>query len=125
VGDRIRFLCGDLVAPLAAGAQFGAILSNPPYIASAEIETLPPEVRDHEPHLALDGGADGLDVLRRLAPMAALHLLPGGRLFVEVGAGQSGDVEVLLLDAGFDPESVYTRDDLAGIPRIVTGATTA
>ena len=124
VGDRIRFLCGDLLAPLAAGARFGAILSNPPYIASADIAVLQPEVRDHEPHLALDGGTDGLDVIRRLCPLAATHLLPGGRVFVEVGAGQSTVVEGLLLDAGFEPTTVYTRGDLAGVPRIVTGAIT-
>ena len=106
VGDRIRFLCADLLTPLAGGA----------------ISTLQPEVRDHEPHLALDGGADGLEVIRRLVPLAAQHLLPGGRLLIEVGAGQSGVVEDVLEEAGFDASTVYTRADLAGIPRVVTGA---
>jgi release factor glutamine methyltransferase len=122
VGDRIRFLCADLLTPLAGGARFAAVLSNPPYIASGEISTLQPEVRDHEPHLALDGGADGLEVIRRLVPPAAQHLLPGGRLLIEVGAGQSGAVEDVLKEAGFDASTVYTRADLAGIPRVVTGA---
>ncbi|HJP34326.1 MAG TPA: peptide chain release factor N(5)-glutamine methyltransferase [Candidatus Latescibacteria bacterium] len=122
VAERIGFLCGDLLAPLLTGARFGAILSNPPYIASAEIADLQPEVRDHEPRLALDGGEDGLDLIRRLVPLAAAHLLPGGRLLLEVGSGQSGTVEALLKDAGFEASSVSTRPDLAGIPRVVTGA---
>ena len=125
VGDRIRFLCGDLLAPLAAGTRFRAILSNPPYIASSDIATLQPEVRDHEPRLALDGGVDGLDVIRRLVPRAATHLLPGGGLFIEVGAEQSSSVEALMLAAGFDPATVHTQDDLARIPRVVTGSTPA
>jgi release factor glutamine methyltransferase len=122
VADRIRFLCADLLTPLAGAARFAAILSNPPYIASGEIPTLQPEVRDYEPHLALDGGADGLAVIRRLVPLAAQHLLPGGRLLIEVGAGQSGAVENVLEQAGFDASTVHTRADLAGTPRVVTGA---
>ncbi len=122
VQDRIRFLCGDLLAPLGVEARFAAIVSNPPYIASADIAALQPQVRDHEPHLALDGGVDGLDVIRRLVPLAAAHLLAAGRVFIEVGAGQSAAVEVLLRDAGFDSSTVSTREDLAGILRIVTGA---
>ncbi|MDA0336490.1 MAG: peptide chain release factor N(5)-glutamine methyltransferase [bacterium] len=122
VQDRIRFLCADLLVPMGADARFAAIVSNPPYIASADIAALQPEVRDHEPHLALDGGVDGLDVIRRLVPLAAAHLLAAGRVFIEVGAGQSADVEALLCDAGFDSSTVSTRQDLAGIPRIVTGA---
>ena len=79
-------------------------------------------MRDYEPHLALDGGADGLAVIRRLVPLAAQHLLPGGRLLIEVGAGQSGAVENVLEQAGFDASTVHTRADLAGTPRGVTGA---
>jgi release factor glutamine methyltransferase len=123
VAERIRFFCGDLLAPLATDARFAVILSNPPYIASTDIPTLQPEIRDHEPHLALDGGADGLDVVRRLVPLAARHLLPAGRLLIEVGAGQSDVVESLLEDSGFDASTIYTRADLTGIPRVVTGAT--
>ena len=62
------------------------------------------------------------EVIRRLVPLAAQHLLPGGRLLIEVGAGQSGVVEDVLEEAGFDASTVYTRADLAGIPRVVTGA---
>lgn len=122
VGERVSFVCGDLLAPFSSASRFAAILSNPPYIATDDIQTLQPEVRDHEPRLALDGGADGLDVIRRLVSQSLAHLLPGGRLFLEVGAGQPEAVEELMLQAGFDPPSVSTRDDLAGIPRVVTGA---
>lgn len=89
VADRVEFLLGDLFAPVPAGSQFDLIVSNPPYIASAEIATLQPEVRDHDPRLALDGGADGLDFYRRLAAEAPKFLRAGGKLIVEFGDGQA------------------------------------
>ncbi len=88
VAERIRFLQGDGFAALPAGAVFDLVISNPPYIPSAEIATLQPEVRDYDPRRALDGGADGLDYGRRLAEQAVPFLKPGGRLMLEFGDGQ-------------------------------------
>lgn len=119
VGARIEFLEGDLAAPLAQLAgTLDAVVSNPPYVPSAEIERLEPEVRDHEPRLALDGGEDGLAVIARLIAQAPRPLRPGGWLLLEVGAGQAGAVAELLRDAGaWDP--AQTVRDLAGIERVV------
>lgn len=122
VADRVRFLCGDLLDAFDVEARFAVIISNPPYIASGAIADLQPEVRDHEPHLALDGGNDGLDVIRRLVPIAVSRLLPGGQLLLEVGDDQSDDVEELLRQTGLDADSVRTRQDLAGVPRVVMGS---
>ncbi len=85
VADKIDFLQGDGFAPLANEAQFDLIVSNPPYIPSAEIETLEPEVRDFDPRLALDGGADGLEFYRLIASQAAAFLKPAGKIMVEFG----------------------------------------
>lgn len=93
VAERIEFLHGDGFAALANKAQFDIIISNPPYIASAEIGTLQPEVRDFDPHAALDGGADGLDFYRRLAKEASAFLKPGGKIMVEFGDGQAEDIK--------------------------------
>ena len=93
------------------------MVANLPYIPDAEIERLEPEVRDHEPRDALAGGPDGLDPLRRLAPMAARAVRPGGHVLVEIGAGQQGAATGILLDAGFDP--VECIPDLQGIPRVL------
>ncbi len=90
--SRIRFLHGDGFAALPEPMRFDLIVSNPPYIPSAEIAALPPEVRDHEPRQALDGGADGLDYYRRWASESASFLRADGRLMVELGAGQAGRV---------------------------------
>ena len=89
VAERVTFHLGDGFAALPGGLKFDLIVSNPPYIASAEIETLEPEVRDFDPRLALDGGADGLDFYRRLATGAAEFLRPGGKLMLEFGDGQA------------------------------------
>jgi release factor glutamine methyltransferase len=86
--ERIRFLHGDLFAPLSAGERFDFILCNPPYIPRGQIETLAPEVRDHEPRLALDGGEDGFAVIDRLIAGAGAHLQPGGHLILEIGFDQ-------------------------------------
>ena len=93
VPERIAFHLGDGFNALPAGLKFDLIASNPPYIAAEEIATLQPEVRDFDPRLALDGGADGLDFYRRIAREAGAWLQPGGRLMVEFGGGQGGDVE--------------------------------
>jgi len=118
---HVRLLAGDLLAPLADACLPGsldAILSNPPYIPTAVCGTLQREVRDFEPRAALDGGPDGLDVIRRLVGTAAPWLKPGGLFAFEVGAGQAGDAVRLLAGAGAWGRT-WTVKDLAGIERVV------
>lgn len=117
VGARIRFLQGDLLAPVA-GEQFDLIVSNPPYVPSTDCESLAVEVREHEPHLALFAGGDGLDVYRRLIPSAAGALIRGGSLALEIGYGQVVSVRRLLAGAGFS--NIEFRPDLQGIPRVAS-----
>lgn len=117
LGPSARFLVGDLFAPLAPQSRFQAILSNPPYIPSADLAALDPEVRLFDPPRALDGGADGLDFYRRITAQARDYLTPGGWLAFEVGQGQAGDVAALLTATGF--QAPRTHDDLAGIARVV------
>ena len=88
--EEILFIQSDLFSRIRG--RFDIIVSNPPYIPTAEIGTLQREVKDYEPHLALDGGADGLDIYRRIASEAGKHLNRGGTLIMEVGAGQAADV---------------------------------
>lgn len=95
VADRITFAHGDLFAPLADGERFDLIVSNPPYIAQGELAELAPEVRDHEPRAALDGGPDGLSFYRRIAADVGRFLAPGGTLMVEVGWTQNDAVRDL------------------------------
>jgi release factor glutamine methyltransferase len=95
------------------------VVSNPPYIASAEIETLDPEVRNYDPRQALDGGADGLAAYRDLAPQMLRVLRPGGRFAVEIGSTQATAVVALLTAAG--AVDVATHKDLAGRDRVVAG----
>jgi release factor glutamine methyltransferase len=99
----------------AIGGRFDLIVSNPPYIARAAIAALDPEVRDFDPKLALDGGADGLDTYRAIAIATPGLLRPGGRLIVELGIGQDASVRALTASAGLQLETV--KADLAGIPR--------
>jgi release factor glutamine methyltransferase len=96
VAERIQFLQGDGFGALPAGIRFDLITSNPPYIPSAEIASLQPEVRDYEPRNALDGGPDGLDYFRRLAAEAPPFLKPGGRIMLEFGDGQAERVRGML-----------------------------
>ncbi len=121
MAERCAVYEGDLLAPLA-GRTYDMILSNPPYIPSADIAGLMPEVRCCEPHLALDGGADGLSFYRRIMAEAPALLKDGGAIAVEVGIGQAQDVAVL---AEAHPRIVRTevRRDLAGIARVVIGRT--
>jgi release factor glutamine methyltransferase len=100
-------------------SRFDLIVSNPPYIRSADIDGLAREVRDFDPRLALDGGEDGLDAYRAILPAAIERLSPRGKLVVEVGAGQGGDVRDLAERLGF--VRVQTRRDLAGLERVVIG----
>lgn len=118
LATRCTLLHGDWTAGLD-DAAFDLVVSNPPYIASAVIEELEPEVRDHEPRLALDGGADGLDAYRRLAPEILRVLTPGGRFAVEIGYDQKSEVEALFREAG--AEQVLTLRDLADRDRVVVG----
>jgi release factor glutamine methyltransferase len=115
---RAAFVACDYAAALSG--PFDLIVSNPPYIRSAQIASLDAEVRDHDPHRALDGGFDGLDAYRLIAPQARRLLAAGGTLVVEVGQGQSGDVQELLAAAGAMPAGP-PKSDLAGIRRAVTG----
>ncbi len=118
VTDRIRFLYGDLFGPLAADEQFDLIASNPPYITSAEIETLQPDVRLHEPRSALDGGADGLDIIRRIVADAPRYLVPTGCLLIEIACEQADAVSQLLTANGNYAEIAVLKD-LSKQPRVV------
>jgi release factor glutamine methyltransferase len=112
------FIACDYAAGLTG--PFDLIVSNPPYIRSADIGGLAAEVRDYDPMAALDGGADGLDAYRALIPQAACLLAPGAVLVVEAGQGQSLDIEALMTAAGLTHERP-PKADLAGIPRAVAG----
>src|SRR5205085_9838618 len=95
LAGRIELREGDFLTALNATERFDVIVSNPPYIPTAEIELLQPEVRDHDPRLALDGGADGLKFHRAIAEGAANFLSSGGRLFIEFADGQSDAIRSL------------------------------
>jgi release factor glutamine methyltransferase len=115
VAGRVQFLKADLLAGVEG--PFDAVVSNPPYVPAPEIAGLQPEVRDHEPLNALDGGADGLDVIRRLVPGAAAVLRPGGWLLFEFGFGQADAVRAIVA-AEPTLELIDVRPDLAGIQRV-------
>jgi release factor glutamine methyltransferase len=115
VSERIRFLQGDLLAPVA-NEQFDFVVSNPPYVPDADRATLAVEVRDYEPELALFAGDDGLAIYRRLIPAAFDALIPGGFLTLEIGYGQSHTIIELLASYGF--RQIEFVPDLQGIPRV-------
>lgn len=117
VADRVDVRTGDLWAPVT-GEKFDLIVSNPPYIATSVISTLPPEVR-REPVLALDGGDDGLRFYDRICAVARLHLEPGGALVVEHGFDQAAAVRERFEAANF--ERVTLVNDLAKNPRVTWG----
>lgn len=119
VVHNVSIVEGDLFAPLAADARFELITANPPYIPSADIAGLDADVRDFEPRLALDGGADGLVITRRLVSEAVRYLTPGGLLALEGGFDQAPAVAALLQASGF--EHISRSRDLAGIERVVSG----
>jgi release factor glutamine methyltransferase len=119
LAGRVEFLHGDLLAPLPVSAD--VVAANLPYIPTALWETLAPEIRDHEPREALDGGADGLDVVRRLIAEAPQYLRPGGALLLEVGDGQAEPV-LELLAVAFPACRRYSLPDLAGIERVVVAS---
>jgi len=117
VADRAFFLASDWLD--AIHGEFDLIVSNPPYIASGEIERLAPEVAHHDPYLALDGGADGLEAYRRIAAGAARLLAPKGAILVEIGASQAPAVAGLLRDGGFLVANDGPSFDLGERPRVV------
>ena len=116
--DRFEARLGDLVAPVEGELPFDVVVANPPYIPRGELPTLPAEVR-REPQLALDGGPDGLDVVRRIATAAPVRLVPGGLLAMEIGDGQGPAVHSLLEAAGYG--SVRIERDLARHDRLALG----
>ena len=117
VRERIRFLHGDLLGPLA-GEQFEIVASNPPYVPNTDRALIAVEVREYEPALALFGGQDGLDVYRRLIPAAHSALVPGGFIALEIGFTQAEAIERLLASNGF--EAIEFTPDLQGIPRVAS-----
>lgn len=117
LGHRARFAAGDWGTGLSE--RFDLVVSNPPYIPEAEIETLAPEVVRFDPVAALVGGPDGLDAYRMIIAQLPNLLKSNGKVIFEVGAGQSGDVSALLASAGFG--GIGTRRDLGGVKRAVFG----
>lgn len=118
LSERADFRLGNWADGIAADSH-DLVISNPPYIASAVLETLEPEVRDHEPRIALDGGEDGLKIYRTLLPQLFRVLKRGGHMAVEIGYDQKKAVMALAEQAGF-VDLTLTRD-LGGQPRIVSG----
>ncbi len=119
-GAEVLFRQGDLYEALgAADVKFDIIVSNPPYIRSEVIPTLMPEVRDHEPLMALDGGADGLDFYRRITDGAHAYAKKESALFLEIGADQGAAVRALMEQAGY--RDVCVVKDYAGLDRVVWG----
>ena len=117
VVERVEFMAGDGFTVFNEKARFDLIISNPPYIASAEIETLEPEVKDFDPRCALDGGTDGLDFYRRLAAEAKLFLKPDGKIMVEFGDGQADDLKKIFEAEKWIVEAVH--DDYSQRARIL------
>ena len=111
----VNFIESDLFTNIPP-TEFDIIISNPPYIPTLEIQTLSPTVRDHEPHLALDGGADGMDIYRKIVPQSINYLRNGGALYLELG---SKEVKKILESSNF--ENINLLNDYAGLPRILYG----
>ncbi len=115
--ERVRFVHSDLFA--AIDEKFDIIVSNPPYIRTDVIETLMPEVRDHDPRMALDGTADGLYFYRRIIEESEHYLKRGGQLFFEIGHDQAEDVAALMQSHGY--KEIEIKKDYAGLDRVVYG----
>ena len=118
--EEIRRALNFLTDACSTGSEdkFDCIISNPPYIRSAVIEELAPEVKDNEPRIALDGTADGLHFYREIAKGALDFLVPGGMIFFEIGFDQGADVSDILIENGY--EDVRVTKDLAGNERVVS-----
>ncbi len=120
LSDRVEFAVSDLFDELPPGALFDVIVSNPPYVADGELPQTPPDVRSYEPHGALLGGADGLDVYRRLVPGTPPVLRPHGWLAVEIAETRAAEVVAIFEGCRrFGPIEVH--NDLGGRPRVVAG----
>lgn len=119
LSGRVAFRQSDLFGAFEEQERYDVITSNPPYIPSAVIEGLEPEVKDYEPRLALDGSTDGLEFYRRLAEECPGHLNPGGKLYLEIGYDQGEAVEELLRQRGFVNRKIVK--DAAGNHRVVCG----
>jgi len=117
---EVTFLKGDLLSTLPPDIRANVVVSNPPYIPTGELAGLPRDVRDWEPMTALDGGEDGLDVIRALVPQAVQRLVPGGYLLLEIsGPAQSDAVMALMAQHGL--QQVEVAQDLSGLDRVVWG----
>ena len=114
LAGRASFLVGDWGS--AVSGRFDVVVANPPYIPSGEIPRLQLEVRDHDPHIALDGGADGFSADRVIIGDLGRLLSPSGHAFIEVGAGQADGLTAIARRSGFEAD---TYRDLAGIERVV------
>ena len=117
--QSIEFAMSDLFESIDPDRTFHVICSNPPYIPTADIGSLQPEIRNHEPIRALDGGDDGLDIIRRIAAQAKGYLKPRGALLIEFGEGQEEAMRGILSNGGF--RDILLLFDLAGKPRVVKG----
>lgn len=123
---NVSFVASDLFANVAAAfakygapAKFDLVTSNPPYIPTAEVETLDPGIRDFEPRMALDGGPDGLDFVRRIVHEAPSFLTPGGVLALEIGAGEAEATAAIFAERGF--RAIRADRDYGRIERVVSG----
>ncbi len=121
VHERIQFHLGALAEAWCGPRGFDLVVSNPPYIPSADLAALQPEVRDHDPHLALDGGLDGLNFYRQLAAELPPIMAPGAAVLLEFGDGQSGDVTKIFSSQNWIVDGC--RQDYSGRPRIFVGRT--
>lgn len=119
LGVEVSFVRSDLFAALEPGEMFDLIVSNPPYIPTGELDELEPEVKCHDPIVALDGREDGLFFYRRIAEESVSRLKKGGWLLFETGCGQAAAVTALMQAAGFG--RIVVRKDLAGLDRVVEG----
>ncbi len=119
VSDRVELRCGDLLGPLKPGEMFDVLVTNPPYIPSAEIQALAPNVKNHEPHGALDGGVDGLDIIRRIAAEAPAFVKPGGWILMEFSPEQATAVLALFQQPGTVFEQAVIVSDLTPLPRML------
>lgn len=116
---EVCFLHGDLFEPIEPTLRFDLITANPPYIPEPQLATLQPDIREHEPHLALTSGVDGLDLVRKIVPQARKHLTSGGALAMEIGADQGERVAALMNEHGYT--GVTIRKDLGNRDRVVFG----